>query len=113
VGGGAILQPLLYALATEKILESPVESGRLYYCTSAGGFEERTVNLDADGRAAIENVIAIVDDALKRGFLPAMPATGACRYCDYRPVCGPYEEQRALLKPKAKLTALTRLREMP
>jgi CRISPR/Cas system-associated exonuclease Cas4 (RecB family) len=113
VGGGAILQPLLYALATEKILDTPVESGRLYYCTSAGGFEERTVNLDAAGRAAIENVIGIVGGALDQGFLPAMPAAGECRYCDYRPVCGPYEEQRASLKPKARLGELKRLREMP
>jgi len=113
VGGGAILQPLLYALATEKILGPPVESGRLYYCTSAGGFEERTVNLDAAGRAAIENVIGIVGGALDQGFLPATPAAGECRYCDYRPVCGPYEEQRASLKPKARLAELRRLREMP
>jgi len=42
-----------------------------------------------------------------------MPAAGECRYCDYRPVCGPYEEQRASLKPKARLAELKRLREMP
>ena len=113
VGGGAILQPLLYALASEKILDAPVESGRLYYCTSAGGFEERIVNLDADTRAAIAQVIGIVDGALNEGFLPAMPAAGECRYCDYRPVCGPYEEQRAALKPRVRLAELRRLREMP
>jgi CRISPR/Cas system-associated exonuclease Cas4 (RecB family) len=112
VGGGAILQPLLYALAAEKILDQPVESGRLYYCTSAGSFEERTVSLDDTGRAAIAEVIAIVGGALEEGFLPAMPAAGECRYCDYRPVCGPYEEQRAVLKPKPRLAELKRLREM-
>ena len=113
VGGGATLQPLLYALATERILDAPVESGRLYYCTSAGGFEERTVNLDDSARDAIGEVIAIVGGALDEGFLPAMPAAGECRYCDYRPVCGPYEEQRASLKPKIRLADLKRLRDMP
>jgi ATP-dependent helicase/nuclease subunit B len=113
VGGGRILQPLLYALAAEKLLDVPVESGRLYYCTSVGAYEERTVNLDTAGRATIEEVIKIVGGALDEGFLPAMPRARECRYCDYRPVCGPYEELRAGLKPKPRLANLMRLREMP
>ena len=71
------------------------------------------MNLDTAGRATIEEVIKIVGGALDEGFLPAMPAAGECRYCDYRPVCGPYEELRAGLKPKPRLANLMRLREMP
>src|SRR4029079_15580447 len=39
VGGGTSLQPVLYALAAEKLFDAKakVECGRLYYCTSAGG----------------------------------------------------------------------------
>ena len=41
VAGGQALQPVLYALAAEKLFpDAPVESGRLYYCTAAGGFTE-------------------------------------------------------------------------
>src|SRR5262249_36553404 len=50
VGGGQHLQPVLYALACESLLKAPVESGRLYYCTTAGGFEERVVTLDQFSR---------------------------------------------------------------
>ena len=53
VDGGAALQPVLYALAVEKLFPGQtVESGRLYYCTAAGGFAERTVPLDAAAKAA-------------------------------------------------------------
>ncbi len=57
VGGGKVLQPVLYALAAEKLLGHRVEAGRLYYCTSAGGYEERVVEIDrklqnGDGGAA-------------------------------------------------------------
>ena len=35
IGGGKMLQPVLYALAAERVLGEPVEAGRLYYCTVA------------------------------------------------------------------------------
>jgi hypothetical protein len=38
VGGGAMLQPVLYAAAAEGALGRPVGEGRLFYCTSTGGF---------------------------------------------------------------------------
>lgn len=112
VGGGKVLQPILYALAAEQLLGSPVEAGRLYYCTAAGGYEERVVALDAAARGAIGSVIATVGRALEEGFIPAMPDADECRFCDYRPVCGPYEEQRAARKPAARIADLRRMREM-
>jgi CRISPR/Cas system-associated exonuclease Cas4 (RecB family) len=104
---------VLYALACERLLDEPVESGRLYYCAASGGFEERVVALDAGSRAAAAEVAAIVGRALADGFLPAAPAPHACFYCDYRTVCGPYEELRVKRKPAARLADLTRLRAMP
>lgn len=113
VGGGEILQPVLYALACEQLLPDTVEAGRLYYCASAGGFEERVVPLDAESRAAAADVAAIVGSAVGEGFLPAAPVARACRYCDYRSVCGPYEEVRVKRKPAERLAELRRLRAMP
>ncbi len=50
IGGGEALQPVLYALALEKLFpDARVEEGRLYYCTSAGGFEEVAIPLDDRG----------------------------------------------------------------
>jgi hypothetical protein len=34
-------------------------------------------------------------------------------WCDYRPVCGPYEELRTRRKPKEALASLLTLRGMP
>jgi len=111
VGGGGLLQPVLYALALEKMFpDTRVEVGRLYYCTSAGGFEEVQIPLDAEARAAAQELADVVGGALTEGFLPAAPAPGACEYCEYRPVCGPYEETRLGKKSKDRLVPLERLR---
>jgi len=112
IGGGKTLQPVLYALAVERILKEPVESGRLYYCTAAGGYEERVVALDDDARAAAAEFTRVVGKALGDGFLPAAPDRRECTYCDYRRVCGPYEETRVEHKPDQRLADLKRLRGM-
>ena len=95
------------------MLPEPVAAGRLYYCTTTGSYEERVVPLDENSRAAASTVVTILDRALRDGFLPAAPASRACEYCDYRPVCGPYEETRTKNKPGDRLRDLARLRSMP
>jgi RecB family exonuclease len=114
VDGGRTLQPVLYALAVEKLFpDHEVDSGRLYYCTSAGGFAEREVELNDAARAAARTVAETVGAALDAAFLPAAPDRDACRWCDYRPVCGPYEERRVARKYQPDLAALLALREAP
>jgi CRISPR/Cas system-associated exonuclease Cas4 (RecB family) len=114
VDGGRMLQPVFYALALEKLFpEATVEAGRLYYCTSAGGFEEVLIPLNEEARRAADVVADVIGKALKEGFLPAAPEPGACEYCDYRVVCGPYEEMRTARKSPERLTALRVLRRLP
>jgi ATP-dependent helicase/nuclease subunit B len=113
IGGGKTLQPILYALAAEQILGERVDAGRLYYCTASGGYEERVVRLDDSARTAIGAVIGALGAALAEGFMPAAPDHGECTYCDYRRVCGPYEELRSGLKNPARLASLQHLREQP
>ena len=113
IGGGAILQPVLYSLAAEQALDAPVTSGRLFYCTAPGGFTDHEIPInDANRRSALE-ALEIIDRAIELGFLPAAPAARACAWCDFRPVCGPHEEQRVAMKPADKLGDLDALREMP
>ncbi len=114
VGGGEILQPVLYALALEKLFpEKRIDSGRLYYCTSAGGFTERTVPLDEKAREAVSEVASTITQAIDNGFLPAAPQKGACDFCDYKVVCGPYEELRTgKVKPQEQLAPLHKLRDL-
>lgn len=117
IGGGKTLQPLLYALAAEQILKEPVAAGRLYYCTAAGGYEERIAVLDDATRGVIEEFARILGAALGQGFLPAAPGERECDYCDYRRICGPYEASRVQRKletsgTKARTAELERLRGM-
>src|SRR5678816_2986612 len=91
VGGGKYLQPLLYALACNKLLSMRVESGRLYYCTADGGYEERVVSLNDENIQVITTVLIAVRQALADGFLPAAPEEGACAWCDFLAVCGGLE----------------------
>jgi ATP-dependent helicase/nuclease subunit B len=112
VYGGKALQPLLYALVVEALLGAPVDSGRLYYCTADGGFAEREMPLDEETRAAAGSAIGVIARALEKGFLPAAPAAEACRWCDYRPVCGPNEQVRTARKTRDGLEDLEYLRDM-
>ena len=113
IGGGKVLQPVLYSLAAEAVLEREVVSGRLFYCTQRGGYRDVTVRLDERSRNAAGNMFAAVDGALEEGFLPAAPGKDECRFCDYRPVCGPYEDLRVARKQKRRLGALNDLRLEP
>jgi CRISPR/Cas system-associated exonuclease Cas4 (RecB family) len=111
VGGGEMLQPVLYGLAVEHLLGAPVVQSRLYYCTRAGGFSERLVPLSQEARARGREVLALVDRAVEAGFLPAAPRPRACGICDFRDVCGPREETRIGLKDPLRLDPLRALRE--
>ncbi len=112
IGGGKTLQPVLYALAAERVLGEPIYAGRLYYCTAAGGYEERVVEINDEARRAAREFVSIIRNSLETGFLPAAPDDRECDWCDYKRVCGPYEERRSRLKPQERLKPLQRLREM-
>jgi CRISPR/Cas system-associated exonuclease Cas4 (RecB family) len=113
IGGGGMLQPVLYSLAVQQALGATVSSGRLFYCTASGGFTDHEIPInEANTRAGLE-ALEIVDRAIELGFLPAAPAKGACAWCDFRPVCGPYEEQRGGHKAQERLGDLAALREKP
>ena len=112
IAGGETLQPVLYALVLEKIFgDGKVGSGRLYFCTSTGSFEAPDMPLDDEARDAARAVASAVGGALSQGFLPAAPGKGGCEYCDYKAVCGPYEEQRTSKNKKQdRLIPLKELR---
>ncbi|MCM3873292.1 MAG: PD-(D/E)XK nuclease family protein, partial [Pyrinomonadaceae bacterium] len=113
VGGGKYLQPLLYALAAKKLLNQRVESGRLYYCTADGGYEERVVLLDEFNLQTVTAVLTTIRQGLADAFLPAAPEEGACGWCDFLAVCGGFEETRTSNKPGDRLVQLKRIRELP
>ena len=112
VGGGRTLQPVLYSVVVEEALSKKVESGRLYYCTTAGGFGDRDIRIDHETRGQGLQVLTIIDRAIEQGSLVAAPLERACGWCDFRPVCGPREEARVKRKAKDRLADLEALRSM-
>lgn len=114
VGGGRSLQPLLYGLAAEQLLGSPVESGRLLYATQRGGYTPIEIRLDDRARLFLQKLLGDIDASIAGGFLPPAPAKDACEICEYRIVCGPYEERRLGKKDRhdVRLEPLTEIRGM-
>jgi RecB family exonuclease len=111
IAGGKSLQPVLYALVLEKLFPgAAIAGGRLYYCTTRGNFQGVDVPLDDDARAAARLLADTLADHFRNHFFPAAPAKDECKYCDYRPVCGPYEEMRAKKKQTGPLVPLGKLR---
>ena len=110
IGGGSVLQPVLYGVAVEAALGGRVSYGRLFYCTSVGSFTEHGIPLNDVSRAQGLEVLRIIDRAIDTGFLAAAPAEEACSRCDYRPVCGPGVRRRVQRKPQDTLADLHELR---
>jgi ATP-dependent helicase/nuclease subunit B len=110
VGGGKMLQGVLYSVVVEQALGTRVVKGRYYYATTAGGFADKEVEINDYTRAQGLQVLAIVDRAIETGFLAAAPEERACTWCDFRPVCGPREEERTRRKAREKLADLEALR---
>jgi RecB family exonuclease len=113
IGGGALLQPVLYGLAAEKLLGAPVECGRLFYCTQRGGYLAVDIPLTDAARRRAALAMETIDSAIRSGFLPAAPQKDACEICDYRLVCGPYEATRVRRKLPERLEPLVNLRNTP
>jgi RecB family exonuclease len=113
IGGGAVLQPVLYSLAVETALDRVVHHGRLFYCTSNGSFFSHPILLDERSRAAGLEALEVIDRAIENGFLAAAPTEEACGRCDFRPVCGSDVHRRVSRKPPEALADLIALRSRP
>ena len=113
VGHGEVLQPVLYGLAVEQALGRPVSESRLFFSTVTGGYATRSVSLGETERRHGLAVLEIVDRAIETGVILPAPRPGACAWCDFRVVCGPWEEIRVLRKDDTKLVDLQVLRRMP
>ena len=112
VAGGSVLQPVLYSVAVERGLGKNVAAGRLFYSTTAGGFAECEIPINDYTLRQGLMVLTLVDKAIEACFLPAAPAERACTWCDFRPVCGPREEERLKRKNADRLAELSALRSM-
>jgi ATP-dependent helicase/DNAse subunit B len=113
LAGGEILQPLLYGLAIEKILERPATEGRLSFCTSRGQFTEHVIPLGPMQRNWADTALHVINEAIVQGQLPPAPRDEACHFCDFRVVCGPHEERRSQRKNRHLLRNLIELRDIP
>ncbi len=113
VGGGEVLQPIIYGLAAEQLLDEEVEYGQLFYCTRRGEYQRRIVSINSGTCAKLKQVLETIDRNLEKAFLPAAPRHNACKFCDFQSVCGPYEEIRIRRKEESRLADLNELRRLP
>jgi ATP-dependent helicase/nuclease subunit B len=113
IGGGESLQPALYAMAVAQVLQQPVTEARLFYSTVRGNYVEFPIRVTAETRESAEAVLRQIDNGLRNGAFPAAPRTDGCAYCEFVPICGPYEEERIMRKKQAPLRKLVELRERP
>lgn len=113
VAGGEALQPLLYGLALEAATGQHVLGGRLWFCTAAGGFEQRAVPLTETTRRIGREVLEIVDRGVEHATLAPYPRQGACEWCDYKVVCGAGEERRTARKVTGRFPDVDALRGQP
>jgi len=112
VGRGMVLQPVVYSLVVERALAKKVVEGRLFYATTAGGFADHTIEINDYTRDQGLQVLTIIDRGVETGFLAAAPDERSCTWCDFRPVCGPREEERTRRKARERLADLDALRSM-
>jgi hypothetical protein len=114
VAGGKVLQPVVYGLALKALHpDETVFSGRLFFCTTAGGFETHEIPLMGEAPKRGLEVLEIVDRAIERGTLAANPADDACEYCDFQDVCGRREVERTRQKDRELFADLGVLRDLP
>jgi ATP-dependent helicase/nuclease subunit B len=113
IGCGAVLQPVLYSMAVEEALGQTVHHGRLFYCSSVGGFYSHGIPLNDITRPSGVEALEVIDRAIEQGFLVAAPAEEACGRCDFRSACGPDVYKRVRHKPEDRLADLLALRSRP
>jgi hypothetical protein len=114
VDGGRVLQPVIYGLALKALFpDDTVFSGRLFYCTTAGGFKPYEIPLMGEAPKRGLEVLEIVDRAIENGSLAASPAVKTCEWCDFQVVCGGDEERRTRRKDPKRFADLDALRKMP
>jgi CRISPR/Cas system-associated exonuclease Cas4 (RecB family) len=112
-GFGEVLQPMLYALAAESMLAQTPCEALLSYATLRENYAEVRIPIHLESRTRIAHVLETIDRWIDRGFLPAAPRPDACTGCEYRPVCGPYEEMRLREKSEPELHDLLEIRSRP
>ena len=114
VDGGRVLQPVIYGLALKALFpDDTVFSGRLFFCTTAGGFKPYEIPLMGEAPKRGLEVLEIIDRAIENGSLAASPAAEACKWCDFQVVCGGDEEHRTRRKDPKRFGDLDALRKMP
>ncbi len=113
IGGGQFLQPLLYVCAFEQKSGRKVESARLFYATERGNYQQINIRHTPQAQEYLQQALQGIAHSIETGFLVPAPSREACKNCDYRLVCGPYEETRISRKPQDLLQPLQQLRRIP
>lgn len=88
---GQMLQRPLYVLAAQKAFPDVREWQAVYdYCTQRGGFDKDPVAIDAGTLERLGKLVEIMATDADEGHYPFVPdLERQCKFCEFRPVCGP------------------------
>lgn len=90
VRGGRQVQPSLYAMALEVLLQRAGQSGKVsrsgYFFPGRKGEGQRMI-VPVD-RGETRDVLGKLFDLLGRGMFPHALTVESCRFCDYEAICG-------------------------
>jgi ATP-dependent helicase/nuclease subunit B len=94
---GTRLQPMIYGLAAEQLLQGDHPGARVvrgaYVFPTSRGF--RTIKpIDLPPAESTVRVIELVLDVAAAGTFPAAPSEGPCRYCPLSRACGEAPQER-------------------
>jgi CRISPR/Cas system-associated exonuclease Cas4 (RecB family) len=114
VGGGAVLQPVLYSLALEQATRTSRRRRTALLRDDRRRYRDVRIPLTPQARRLGVEVLEIIDRAIETGFLAPAPAEKACSWCDFPAVCGPTAERRvSRFKAQEPLADLLELRRKP
>jgi len=111
--GGRELQLALYNRAAKALFpDHDVAEAVYYYSTATGDYKRKSCPATPEVDGTLTKVLSTLDDLAVAGVFP--PVADSCTFCDFKPVCGPFREQRAQRKSgDPRLAGFKRLREIP
>ena len=94
VGGGACCSRCSTASRSNRASASRCVAGACSTARRPAASSSTRSRSTTTPRGRASQALEIIDRAIELGFLPAAPSERACTWCDFRPVCGPREEER-------------------
>jgi RecB family exonuclease len=103
--GGKKLQWALYAHALAEITDEPVNRSGYFFPTAKTYGQRMTQEMP--GSEEINHFLEPLFKMVERGYFLQAASEDHCQYCDYREICGDYDQRESEVKKKLNSETLT------